>query len=88
MEYSLQQERLDDGKLRIKFDPLDGSNQTFTFEVIAPKNVTKNGEINWTIFPDSSNTGTIPGPVASNNPIIRPVLTMGGSWKFWAKTSR
>ena len=85
MEYSLQQERLDDGKLRIKFDPLDGSNRTFTFEVIAPKNVTKNGEINWTIPPDSSNTGTIPGPVASKDPIIRPVLGVGGSWRFWEK---
>ena len=81
MEYSLQQERLDDGKLRIKFDPLDTANQTITFEVIAPKNMTKNGEINWTINSDA-NKGTIPGPVASNDPIFRSVLTMGGSWRI------
>ena len=81
MEYSLQQERLKNGNLQIKFDPLDSSNQTFTFEVIAPKNMTKNGEINWTINLSSNNKGTIPGPVASKDPIIRPVLAMGGRWR-------
>ena len=82
-EYSLKQKRLEDGNLQIKFFPFDNSNQTIVFEVIAPKNMTKNGEINWTINPGSNNKSKLPGPV--NNPIIRPVLTMGGSWKFWGE---
>lgn len=82
MEYSLQQERLKDGNLQIKFDPLDSSNQTFTFEVIAPKNMTKNGVIDWAIETDAAN-GTVPGPtVLLDDPsFFRPAITVGSNWR-------
>lgn len=83
MEYSLRQERLPDGTLKVKIAPSDTAKQTSTFEVIAPKNMTKNGEIGWTINSDPKETKRkVPGPIALNNPIIRPVLAMGGSWRF------
>ena len=88
MEYSLRQKRLKDGtlQLQIKFLPTDNANKKFNFEVIAPKNATKNDEIAWTIEASPKNIeGMAPGPVASNDPIIRPALGVGGSWRFWGK---
>ncbi len=88
IEYSLRQKRLKDGtlQLQIKFLPTDNADKKFNFEVIAPKNATKNGEIAWTIEASPKNIeGMAPGPVASNDPIIRPVLGVGGSWRFRGK---
>lgn len=81
-EYSLRQKRSICGNLQLEFSLLDTQNQTITFEVIAPKNVTKNGKIGWTIKANSKeNKGSGPGPIGLGNPIIRYVLTGGYSLK-------
>ena len=80
MEYSLRQKR-EKETLNLKFQPPDSKNQTITFEVIAPKRVTKNGEIAWAIETNSKkNNGTAPGPIGLDDPNIRTVITAAGRW--------
>ena len=83
MEYSLRQGRSTLGTLELTFKSAEKSDseQKFTFEVIAPKNVTKNGEIVWTINSGSKKKGTLPGPIDVGDPIIRYVLAAGYSLK-------
>ena len=84
-QYSMRQSRKKCGTLEIEFALLDTANRTITFEVIAPKRVTKNGEIEWTICPKVAAiapcSGTAPGPVGIDDPIVRPVLAIGGIWR-------
>ena len=81
MEYSMRQKRSIGGTLRIEFKLLNTKNQTIAFEIIAPKRVTKNGEIAWTIETSSKNIeGTAPGPIGLDDLNIRTVITAAGRW--------
>ena len=78
---TLRQERLGTGNLiRLEFPD---TNSTFTFEVIASKSETKNGEIDWTIEAKPENIkGTICGPIALyDTSILRFVIATGLSWR-------
>ena len=71
------------GKLKLVFERTGASSQTITFEVIAPKRVTRNGEVAWTICPNGNNdscTGYVPGPVGVGDPWVRYVLAGGISF--------
>ena len=82
MEYSMRQKRSTGGTLRLEFTQLNTQNRTITFEVIAPKRVTKNGEITWIIETSPKETkGTAPGPIGLDDPNIRTVITAAGRWR-------
>ena len=78
--YSMQQIRKEWGKLEVEFTELS-EYQTITFEVIAPKRETKNGEMKWTICPNPAAgkpcSSTAPGPVDVGDPKIRYVFAGG-----------
>lgn len=82
MEYSMRQKRSTGGTLRLEFTQLNTQNQTITFEVVAPKRVTKNGEIAWIIETSPKETkGTAPGPIGLDDLNIRTVITAAGRWR-------
>ena len=81
-QHSLRQKRSIAGTLRLEFARLETQNQTITFEVVAPENMTKNGKIAWTIESGTENPeGTVAGPVILNDSSnIRFVIAAGGSY--------
>ena len=79
-EIWMKQRRINHGTLKLVFNFLGDSKQRITLEIVAPKNVTKNGEIVWSIVTSlRTRKGTAPGPIGVGDPTVRYVIAGGVS---------